>query len=48
MELQKTPVPGIYRSADSNALLNLDNDALTAYKLKKQKNRELDLVKESV
>lgn len=48
MDLQKTPIPGLYRSPESNALINTDSNALQAYKLKKQKYKEMESIKLSV
>ena len=48
MNLQKTTVPGIYRNPESNALVNTDTNALQAYKLKKQKYKEMEHIKSSV
>lgn len=48
MELQKTPISGLYRSPESNALINTDSNALQAYKLKKQKYKEMESLKLSV
>lgn len=44
---QKTEIKGIYRSTESNALVNRDNDALMAYKRKKQASQEIDRLKHS-
>lgn len=43
----KTDVPGIYRSPDG-FLINKDNTALTAYKARKARDKELDKMKEEV
>lgn len=43
----KTDVPGIYRSPEG-FLINKDNNALAAYKVKKARDRELDALKEDV
>jgi predicted nuclease with TOPRIM domain len=48
MNLQKTTVPGLYRNPESNALVNTDTNALQAYKLKKQKYKEMEHIKSSV
>lgn len=42
---EKTEIKGIYRSLESNALVNKDNDALLAYKKKKQASKELENLK---
>lgn len=44
----KTEVEGIYRDTKNGALLNKDNDALSSYKKLKQKNRELEEMKDKV
>lgn len=44
MNLQKTEVPGLYRNPESSALVNTDTNALQAYKLKKQKYKEMENV----
>lgn len=44
----KTEVEGIYRDVNNGALLNKDNDALSAYKKMKQKNNELEQMKTKV
>ena len=43
----KTDVPGIYKSPEG-FLINKDNTALAAYKAKKQRDRELEKMKEEV
>ena len=44
----KTEIEGIYRDVNNGALLNKDNDALSAYKKMKQKNNELEQMKTKV
>ena len=44
----KTEIEGIYRDVNNGALLNKDNDALSAYKKMKQKNNELEQMKHKV
>lgn len=44
----KTEIEGIYRDVNNGALLNKDNDALSAYKKMKQKNNELEQMKSKV
>lgn len=44
---QKTDVPGIYKMTEG-VLINKDNDALKAYKLKKQKDRKINEIEEVV
>lgn len=44
----KTEVEGIFRDTTNGALLNKDNDSLTAYKRIKQKNAELEETKRKV
>jgi hypothetical protein len=44
----KTEVEGIVRDTTNGALLNKDNDALTAYKKTKQKNVEIENMKRQV
>lgn len=41
MILRKTEVHGIYREDTSNALVNQDDDALSAYKKRKNAQREI-------
>lgn len=43
----KTDVAGIYRSPEGY-LINKDNNALAAYKAKKQRDKEIDKMKEEV
>ena len=40
---QKTEVPGFYKT-DSNYLINKDNEALFAYKKKKQQNIKIKVI----
>lgn len=42
MTLIKTEVQGIYRDTRNGALLNRDNEALTAYKKQKAKRLQLE------
>ena len=44
---QKTEIPGIYKVTDG-VLINKDNEALKAYKLKKQKDRKINEIEEVV
>lgn len=44
----KTEIDGIYRDVNTGALLNKNNDGLSAYKKAKQKNQELENMKETV
>lgn len=44
---QKTDVPGVYKVTEG-VLINKDNDALKAYKLKKQKDRKINEIEEVV
>ncbi len=46
--LIKTEIEGIFRDSSNKALLNKDNNSLVAYKRMKQKNAEIDNVKEDV
>lgn len=46
-ELEKTDVPGLYR-AGKGVLINKDNEALAAYKKRKQKERLVDEMKEDI
>ena len=39
---------GFARDVNTGSLLNTDNNGLKAYKLKKQKNKEIDNLKEEV
>lgn len=41
----KTEVEGILRDTQNGALLNTDNDSLSAYKKLKRKNKEFDDMK---
>lgn len=43
----KTEVPGVYKVTDG-VLINKDNEALKAYKLKKQKDRKINEIEEVV
>ena len=43
----KTDIPGIYR-APEGFLINKDNNALAAYKARKARDREIDILKEEV
>jgi hypothetical protein len=43
----KTDIPGIYKSS-AGILINKDNDALKAYKLRKQKEKRMDALEENV
>lgn len=43
---EKTQIPGIYRSAEG-VLINKDNDALAAYKKRKQKEKKINTLEES-
>lgn len=43
----KTDMPGIYRSPQG-FLINKDNNSLAAYKAKKQRDKELDKMKEEM
>lgn len=44
----KTEVEGIFRDTTNKALLNKDSSSLVAYKKMKQKNAEIDNVKNDV
>ena len=44
---QKTEVPGFYKT-DSNYLINKDNEALFAYKKKKQQNIKIKVIEEDL
>jgi hypothetical protein len=44
MSYLKTDVEGIVRDAETNALVNVNNNALKAYKYKKQKAMEVNQV----
>jgi predicted transcriptional regulator with HTH domain len=39
---------GFVRDVNTGNLLNTDNNGLKAYKLKKQKNKEIDILKDEV
>lgn len=44
----KTTVDGFVRDPNSGAVINTDNEALRAYKLKKNKFREIDEMKQKL
>lgn len=44
---KKTDIPGFYKSSDG-ALINKDNEALAAYKKRKQKDKEVDEMREDI
>ena len=44
---KRTEVPGIFKEREG-VLINKDNDALTAYKIKMQKAKEMDTLREDV
>ena len=46
--LLKTPIDGLLRSAESNALINTDNDALLSYKTQKKKIKDDLIFKQKV
>jgi hypothetical protein len=48
MDLVQTEVSDIGRDNTNKALLNTNNSALSAYKLKKQKQNEINTLKEEV
>jgi hypothetical protein len=43
----KTDLPGVYRTSEG-FLINKDNNALNAYKAKRQREKEMDTLKEDV
>jgi hypothetical protein len=43
----KTDLPGIYKTPEG-FLINKDNNALAAYKAKRQREKELDVLKDDV
>jgi hypothetical protein len=43
----KTDLPGIYKTPEG-FLINKDNNALAAYKAKRQREKEMDTLKEDV
>ena len=43
----KTDLPGIYKTPEG-FLINKDNNALAAYKAKRQREKEMDTLKEGV
>jgi hypothetical protein len=45
--VQKTAIPGIYKVSDG-ILINKDNDALKAYKARKNKDRQIEDVQKEV
>jgi peptidoglycan hydrolase CwlO-like protein len=44
---QKTAIPGIYKVSEG-ILINKDNDALKAYKARKNKDRQIEQVQEEL
>lgn len=44
---QKTGIPGIYKVSEG-ILINKDNDALKAYKARKNKDRQIEHIQEEV
>lgn len=44
----KTDVPGIYKNPATGALINKDNKALQAYKLRKQKEEKFNIFEEDI
>lgn len=44
---RKTEIPGLYMN-DQGVLINKDNDALKAYKLRKAKERKLNTLEKDV
>jgi len=48
MDIVKTEVDGIIRDNESGALLNSDNGALNSYKKRKQKNAEINRIREEM
>jgi hypothetical protein len=47
MSSGKTEVPGIYKVREG-VLINTDNNALAAYKNKKQRERNIDIMQEDI
>ncbi len=45
---QKTEKEGLYRDLSTRALLNKDNAALLAYKMRRQKEKEYESFKEKI
>jgi hypothetical protein len=45
---QKTEKEGLYRDLSTGALLNKDNAALLAYKMRRQKEKEYESFKEKI
>lgn len=45
---QKTEKEGLYRDLSTGALLNKDNAALLAYKIRRQKEKEYESFKEKI
>ena len=45
---QKTDIPGIYKDSISGALINKDDSALKAYKIRKQKDLKLDMLEKEM
>lgn len=45
---QKTDVRGIYKDTTNGALINKDNKALEAYKLRKQKELKIDQIEKEL
>lgn len=44
----KTDVPGIFKNPTTGALINKDNKALQAYKLRKQKEERFNMVEQDL
>lgn len=44
----KTDVPGIFKNPATGALINKDNKALQAYKLRKQKEVRFDMLEKDI
>lgn len=44
----KTDVPGIYKNTVNGALINKDNKALQAYKLRKKKELKIDQIEKEL
>jgi hypothetical protein len=44
----KTDVPGIYKDTRTGALINKDNTALKAYKMRKQKEMKLGQIEQEI
>ena len=47
MTESKTDIPGVYRTSEG-FLINKDNDSLSAYKARRRRDKEMDVLREDV